>query len=73
MVFESIREIISTKLDISPEEITMESSFADMQVDSLYMVEIMLALEEEFSIMIDETSGMENVADLVEYVEKKIK
>ncbi|MBQ6808252.1 MAG: acyl carrier protein [Firmicutes bacterium] len=73
MVFESIQEIIASKLDIAPEEITLESSFVDMQVDSLYMVEIMLAIEEEFSIMIDEAAGMENVGDLVQYVEKKIK
>lgn len=72
MVFEKIQGIIASKLDMPLEDVKMESNFTDMQVDSLYMVEIMLAIEDEFSIMIDETSGMESVGDLVAYVEKKV-
>lgn len=73
MVFDKIQEIIASKLDVPADEITMESSFTDMQVDSLYMVEIMLAIEDEFHIMIDEATGLESVGDLVSYVEGKIK
>ena len=71
-VFDAIQDIIATKLDIEPSEIKPESNFTQMQVDSLYMVEIMLAIEDEFSIMIDDASGLETVGDLVHYVEKKI-
>lgn len=72
MVFDTIQDIIATKLDIDPSEIRLDSSFTQMQVDSLYMVEIMLAIEDEFNIMIDDASGLETVGDLVDYVEKKI-
>ena len=72
MVFDTIQDIIATKLDIDPSEIRLDSSFTQMQVDSLYMVEIMLAIEDEFNIMIDDASGLEAVGDLVDYVENKI-
>ena len=41
MVFDKIADIIADKLDIERDLIKPESSFDDMEVDSLYMVEIM--------------------------------
>ena len=73
MVFEKIAAIIGEKLDLAPDKVKPESSFTDMEADSLYMVEIMLAIEESFDITIDDASNMETVADLVKYVEEKIK
>ncbi len=72
MVFDKIAEIIAEKLEIDKADITPESSFNDMQVDSLYMVEIMLSIEEEFDLVIDDASTLETVADLVAYVEERI-
>ncbi|MEG1661257.1 MAG: acyl carrier protein [Clostridiales bacterium] len=72
MVFEKIREIIANKLDIDVVTITPETSFDDMKIDSLYMVEIMLSIEEAFDITIDQADGMEKVADIVAYVENKL-
>ncbi|MBO7667438.1 MAG: acyl carrier protein [Firmicutes bacterium] len=72
MVFDKIAEIIAEKLEIDKADITPESSFNDMQVDSLYMVEIMLSIEEEFDLVIDDASSLETVADLVAYVEERI-
>ncbi len=72
MVFEKVKAIVAEKLDIDPSLITMESSFSEMQIDSLYMVEIMLALEDEFGIMIDDAGELLSIADLVAYIEKKI-
>ena len=71
MVFDKIAEIIAEKLEIDKADITPESSFNDMQVDSLYMVEIMLSIEEEFDLVIDDASTLETVADLVAYVEER--
>ncbi len=72
MVFDKIADIIAEKLEIDKADITPESSFNDMQVDSLYMVEIMLSIEEEFDLVIDDASSLETVADLVAYVEERI-
>ena len=46
MVFERVQEIIAEKLDLDPEEITMESSLDDdLEADSLDVIEIITALE----------------------------
>ena len=72
MVFEQIRDIIVEKIDVAPELVLPESSFENMKVDSLYMVEIMLEVEDKFNIIIDDAEGLETVADLVAYVEKQM-
>lgn len=72
MVFEKIAEIIAEKLDVDQAIISPESSFDDLKVDSLYLVEIMLSIEEAFDITIDDADGIEKVADIVAYVENKL-
>lgn len=50
-----IREVIAEELNIELENVTNESSFkGDLKVDSLDMVELLMTLEEEFSIEIPE-------------------
>lgn len=71
MVYDKIVAIIAEKLEVDPAEIKPESSFNDMQVDSLYMVEIMLSIEDEFGVVIEDASDLETVSDLVEYVEAR--
>ena len=72
MVFDKISDIIAQKLDIDKALINPDSNFTDMKVDSLYMVEIMLSIEETFNITIDDASRMESVQDLCDYVQKKL-
>ena len=72
MVFEKIAAIIAEKLEIPVEKIHENSSFDDLDVDSLLIVEIMLAIEDEFEITIDDAESIEKVADIVTYVEEKI-
>ena len=69
---EEIRQIIAEKLEIPEEQIKETTSFNDMQVDSLYMVEIMFSIEEMFGITIDDATGLLTVQDLCNYVENKI-
>ena len=73
MIFEKIRDIIAEKLDMRAEDILESSSFTDMKADSLYMVEIMLSIEDAFDITIDDASNLETVSDLCKYVENKTK
>ncbi len=70
MQFEKIREIVAEKMDIEPAEITLDSSFESMQIDSLDMVEIIMDIEEEFNLSIDNVEGLKTVGDLVDYIEK---
>jgi acyl carrier protein len=71
MIFEKVQEKISEQLGIEPEEVTMESSFIeDLGADSLDIVELLMALEEEFDIEIpdEEAEKLITVSDVVDYI-----
>lgn len=70
MEFDKIRDIIAEKMDIAPDKITIDSSFEDMKVDSLDMVEIVMDIEEAFDISIETADGLKTVGDLVKYITK---
>lgn len=71
MVFEKVKKIIVEQLGVEEDEITMESSFIDdLGADSLDIVELIMALEEEFEIEIpdNEAEKITTVGDAVEYI-----
>lgn len=74
MVFERVQEIIADKLGMDLADITMESSLEeDLEADSLDVVDIITALEDEFDIQMpqEDLKEMEKVSDLVSYIESK--
>ncbi len=65
------RDIISVQLGVKKDEIKPESSFIDnLGADSLDLVELVMASEEEFGIRIsdEEAEKIETVKDLIEYI-----
>ncbi len=64
-----IKNILNENLDIAPEDITLDSTFDSLNIDSLDMVELICALEDELNIDFGEPEGLETVNDLIEYVE----
>ncbi len=71
MEFEMIRDFLVEQLGIDEDEITMESSFADdLGADSLDLVELIMALEEEYDIKIDdeEAETLKTVGDVVNFI-----
>lgn len=71
MTFEKVRELLADHLEISTEEITEETTFADLDVDSLDTVEIMMEMEDEFGIEIKPAEAGKSVKELVAYIESK--
>ncbi|MGI6665141.1 MAG: acyl carrier protein [Christensenellaceae bacterium] len=69
MALDKIKAIIAEKIDLDPETITEDSSFEDMEVDSLDMVEIVMDIEEEFDISIEAEDEIKTVGDLVKLIE----
>jgi len=69
-MFETVQKIIADRMDIDASEIKPDSTFADLSVDSLDMVEITMDLEEAFSITIEQDDSMASIADLIAYIEK---
>lgn len=70
-MFEKIQEIIADKLSINAEDITVESSFVeDLNADSLDIVELIMALEDELELEIpdEDVENFKTVGDVVNYV-----
>ena len=75
MVFEKVKKIIVEQLGVEEDEITMESSFIDdLGADSLDIVELIMALEEEFDIEIpdDAAEKIKTVKNAVDYIDSQI-
>lgn len=71
MVLEKVKKIIVEQLGVEEDEIAMESSFIDdLGADSLDIVELIMALEEEFDLEIpdNEAEKITTVGDAVEYI-----
>lgn len=71
-MFEKLREMISDKLNVDIDDITMETSFVDdLEADSIALFELVMAVEDEFDIEIDDESieGISTVGDIVKYLE----
>lgn len=71
VVFEKVKEIVVEQLGVEDSEVTMEASFIDdLGADSLDIVELIMALEEEFDLEIPdkEAEKITTVGDAVEYI-----
>ena len=71
MELQAIQEIISDYLDIDPSTITDTTSFKDMEIDSIDMMDIIMNIEDKFDIKIDDTQGLETVGDLIKMIQTK--
>jgi acyl carrier protein len=69
----NVLAIIMDKLQIDESSICDNSTLQDLGADSLDLVEIVMALEDEFSIEIsdEDAEKLENIVQVVEYVHKK--
>ncbi|MDO4960744.1 MAG: acyl carrier protein [Eubacteriales bacterium] len=71
MEFEKFAAIIAEQLSVDPEDITMDTSFADdLGTDSLDLVEVVVALEDELGITVedDELAEIQTVGDAYELI-----
>jgi acyl carrier protein len=73
--FEKTKAIIAEQLGVDPDSITMESRFReDLEADSLDLVELIMAFEDEFGgeISDDEAQGLKTVGQAVEYLKARL-
>lgn len=71
MIFNAIAELIAERNDCDVSEITMESSFKDLGIDSLDTVELLMELEDKVGQEIELEEKVETVGDLVQYIEAR--
>ena len=69
MVFEAIAELVAERVEKDVSEITMDSKFQDLGIDSLDMVELICDLEEKCDVDFGEPEGLKTVGELVEYID----
>ena len=76
MIFDKLKEVVANQFGLDPEEVTMDSNFiTDFNADSIDIVEVMMAVEDEFNLgEVDENAleHMKTVGDVVEYIKDHI-
>jgi len=73
--FDKFRQCAVEVLQVEPDKVKPEASFADdLDADSLDLVELVMALEEQFDISVDESEleGVQTVAQAFELVTSKL-
>ena len=75
-IFKTMQDLIAEQFAIDADEISMDSSFVDdLGADSVDLVELVMAMEEEFNvgeIDEDDLTGLKTVGDCVRYLYNKI-
>ena len=74
MMLERMNEIIAEQLDVNVEELKPETNFKeDLGVDSLDLIELVMALEEEFDTEIpsEDLEKIATINDIAEYLKEK--
>ncbi len=74
-VFEKVKGIIVNQLGVADSAVTMDASFIDdLGADSLDIVELVMALEEEFDMEIPDSDAEKvvTVSDVVEYIKEHV-
>ncbi|MBN9682847.1 MULTISPECIES: acyl carrier protein [unclassified Corallococcus] len=72
-ILAGLREILEELAGVSPDDVEPGKSFTDdLEVDSLSMIEVVVAAEEKFSVKIpdEEVQNLKTVQDAVDYIEK---
>ena len=72
MVFEKLQSVVADQLDVEPEKVKLEANIAeDLGADSLDIVDLVMAIEEEFDMEIpdDAVEKIKTVGDIVNYIE----
>ena len=76
-IFQTMRDLVSEQFALEPSEVTMETSFEeDLGADSVDLVELVMAMEEEFDMgeaNEDELAELKTVGDAVNFVASKLK
>lgn len=70
MVLEKVKKIISDQLNVDISKIDLNTTFEEMNADSIDLVELVMSFEEEFAIKItdEEIDKIKTVGDIIEYI-----
>lgn len=72
-VYERVRSIVSERLGVDEDKVTMDAEFiGDLNADSLDLVEVIMAMEQEFDTEIkdEDAENIRTVSDAVKFIEE---
>lgn len=69
MIFQAVAELIAERNDCDVSEITMDTKFQDLGIDSLDTVEMLMNLEDKIGVEVELTQKVETVGELVAFIE----
>lgn len=74
-IFEKLSGIVAEKLNIDRSTVTLESTMQDLGADSLDMVEIIMRIEEDFSIEINDADAekLQTMREVTEYIQSRMR
>ena len=71
-MFEKIQSYLANHLDTSPDDITRDTTFESLGIDSLDTVEMVMDLEEQLGVDLELEEKLTTVGELVEFVASKL-
>ena len=74
-IFQTVSRLMCEQLNIEESSVSMETSFEEVEADSVDMVELVMGIEEAFDmdeIADSDLEGMKTVGDLVGYIAGKV-
>lgn len=75
-IFEQVKDIVVELLDVDPDRVTADATFKeDLEADSLDLVELLMAFEDEFGSQIpdEDVKNIVTVGNAVAYIEQRLK
>ena len=74
-IFDKVAEIVSERMDLDPTELTEETKFQDLRLDSLDTVALIMELEDRIDkeVDVDFEKGIKTIGDVVDFVEESLK
>jgi acyl carrier protein len=72
-VYERVRSIVSERLGVDEDKVTMDAEFiGDLNADSLDLVEVIMAMEQEFDLEIkdEDAENIRTMSDAVQYIDE---
>ena len=74
---ETLQTVLKTNFDLAPEAVQPDARLEDLEIDSLAVVEILFAVEEEFKVIVPQEpavqhTSLQTVGDLVAYIDRLV-
>ncbi len=74
-VYDRVRSIVAERLGVEEDKVTMDAEFiGDLNADSLDLVEVIMAMEQEFDLEIkdEDAENIRTVSDAVDYITEHV-